>query len=191
MDRTKFYDLVRVHPFENRLNQSQVDGTNFILDAWDKGGYTDIRHLAYCLATTYWETDRHMQPIEEYGRGQGHSYGRPDPRTGKTYYGRGDVQLTWHDNYLKMGPIVGADLVNHPELALDPAIAAKIMFEGMEHGIFTGKKLDDFFTPTLSDWFHARQIINGLDKASTIAGFACAFHAAIRAAIAPATPVTS
>jgi hypothetical protein len=35
-----------------------------------------------------------MQPIEEYGKGRGMPYGKPDPTTGQVYYGRGFVQLT-------------------------------------------------------------------------------------------------
>lgn len=182
MNRKTFYDLIRIHPFDGKINQSQVNGINTILDVWEQRKQTDARFLAYPLATTFWETDRHMQPIEEYGHGKGHAYGVPSPRTHLIYYGRGDVQLTWEDNYEKMGPIVGADLLHHPELALDPIIAAKIMFEGMNLGIFTRRKMSDYFTPTMTDWFHARRIINGLDQATRIAGYASAFYAAINAA---------
>jgi putative chitinase len=45
---------------------------------------------------------------------------------GERYHGRGYIQLTGHDNYARAGKELGLDLVNHPELAADPANAAKI-----------------------------------------------------------------
>jgi len=39
----------------------------------------------------------------------------------------------------------------------------------MLDGLFTGKKVRDFFTPSWSDWINARRIINGLDRANDIA----------------------
>lgn len=182
MNRAAFYDLARQHPFDGRINVSQVKGTEAILDAWEASKLTDNRWLAYMLATAFWETDRTMLPIEEYGHGKGRSYGIPDPKTGKAYYGRGLVQLTWNYNYEKMGKLLGLDLLNNPELALNATIASRIMFIGMGNGIFTGRKLSDYFTPTLTDWFHARRIINGLDQATRIAGYASAFYAAINTA---------
>ena len=38
----------------------------------------------------------------------------------------------------------------------------------MRDGKFTGADLDDYFDPIKSDWFNARKIINGLDKAVII-----------------------
>lgn len=57
--------------------------------------------------------------------------------------------------------------------------AIPIMFIGMKEGIFTGKKFADYFSPTKEDWVSARRIINGLDKANTIAGHAKKYYGAI------------
>jgi predicted chitinase len=45
---------------------------------------------------------------------------------GSRYRGRGFMQLTGRDNYRMASQALGLDLVNHPELASKPDIAAKI-----------------------------------------------------------------
>jgi putative chitinase len=176
IDRGKFFALVRLHPFNGAMTQGQVNGCNAILDGWETHAeFTDIRWLAYMLATAKWETAHTMQPIEEYGHGTGKPYGVPDPVTGQIYYGRGYVQLTWKTNYQKMAALTGADLVNHPELALDPLNAALIMFEGMKGGLFTGVGLPRYFNATTDDPVNARRIINGTDHAADIARIHAAF----------------
>lgn len=162
-DRKRFFDSVRKPLFGGRISATQVAGMEAILSAAPLDFH--IKHLAYGLATAKWETAHTMQPIEEYGRGEGRNYGRPDPVTGKTYYGRGYVQLTWKANYQRAKDELGPDFVNHPELALDPKLAATIMFRGMAEGWFTGRKLSHYLTPTKSDPVNARRIINGTDKA--------------------------
>ena len=180
INRAFFFDQVRKTLFDGKLRQSQTDGLNAVLDAWDAGyAKKDDRWLAYMLATAHHETDRTMQPIREYGRGKGRKYGTVDPQTGQVYYGRGFVQLTWRDNYDKMSKLVKADLVADADLALRPDYASVIMFEGMIRGSFTGKKLETYFHPTAEDWVNARRIINGLDKANAIAAHGKSYYAAI------------
>lgn len=180
LNRRFFFDYVRQQLFGGRLTQNQVNGLLAILDEWETvHSRKDDRWLAYMLATTYHETDKTMQPIEEYGKGRGKKYGIPDPVTGKTYYGRGFVQLTWKSNYMNMSRVVKDDLVNKPELALKPEYSTKILFFGMMNGSFTGKKLTDYFSPVKEDWINARRIINGKDKARLIADHALKFYAAI------------
>jgi hypothetical protein len=149
------------------------------------GRHVPIQYLAYVLATTYHETARTMRPLREYGFGEGRPYGEPDPETGEAYYGRGYVQLTWKENYEKMGgravsPVLDqVDFVNKPDLALSPFYAAQIAIIGMSDGIFTGKKLADFWNEGGDyDYVQARRIINGSDRASTIAGYASEFEQA-------------
>lgn len=188
--------------FGGVLHQMQVDGLNVLLDSWRESGLVDTRWLAYMLATAYHETAHTMQPINEMG---GADYffrmydiggDRPDkarelgnffPGDGARYHGRGFVQLTGRANYRNMGRILGLDLEGNPDLALVPANAARILFEGMTKGAssfgdFTGRALDDYFTPTLSDWTNARRIVNGTDRAQDIASYAKSFNAAINAA---------
>jgi putative chitinase len=180
INRPFFYAQARRTLFDGNLSGRQVEGLQAILDEWEKNhAKKDDRWLAYMLATTHHETDRKMWPIEEYGRGRGRKYGRPDPQTGQVYYGRGFVQLTWKYNYEKMGRKLGADLVNKPERALELPIATKIMFTGMMDGSFTGKKLTDYLNPKIEQWVSARRIINGLDKAKLIASYATRYYASL------------
>lgn len=182
INRAIFFAHARETVFRGALTQSQVDGISALLDAWEaKYPNGDIRWLSYELGTTFHETAATMQPISEYGHGAGRPYGHPDPTTRQVYYGRGFVQLTWKANYEAMSAVVGDDLVNDPALALEPDIAAKIMFYGMEHGSFTGRKLADYFAPQSekSDWINARRIINGTDCAAQIATYGQEFFAAL------------
>lgn len=194
MNRKIFFDEIRGSLFNGRMTQRQVDGITFKLNAWGQSGLTDVRWLAYMLATSYHETARTMQPIEEYGKGRGRPYGKklkhsrkPYTSPDKLYYGRGDVQLTWYENYELMGKLLNIPLLQQPELALRPDISAKIMIEGMtkgksNRGDFTGVSLENYFNSFKDDPINARRIINGLDKASLIAGYHKKFLDAIKKA---------
>lgn len=154
-------------------------------------------YAAYIFATTQHETASTMFPISEYGRGKTRKYGRVF-RNSKglrygiknsaghaydyevyphVYYGRGLVQLTWYDNYEAMSKICGIDLLNNPEEANNPKYASKILVYGMIKGTFTGKSLSTYVKYGLqtSEYVNCRRIINGTDKAATIASLAYIF----------------
>jgi putative chitinase len=133
---------------------------------------TDIRHQAYMLATVRHECAGRWLPIAEFGQGKGLKYGTPDPGTGHIYYGRGYVQLTWAANYRAMGIALGANLYDNPDLAMQPDIAYQIMSRGMRKGTFTGVGLSHYINDQQCDYRLARKIINGLDCADKIAGYA-------------------
>lgn len=141
INRKFFFEETKTRLFNGTINsQQQKTLTNFI-NVWeaDPVTYKDARWLAYMLATTYHETDKKFKAIEEYGKGKGRKYGATDPQTGKSYYGRGYVQLTWDYNYKKMGDLLDIDLYHKPELALQDEYATPILFVGMNRGMFTGK----------------------------------------------------
>lgn len=170
MNRRIFFNYARNAPFGGRLTSQQVDGLNRILDEWERRGLTDDRWLAYMLATAFWETARTVQPVREGG---GESYLRS-----KRYYpwvGEGLIQVTWEANHRKFGATRPGQLMTWP-------IALKALFDGSINGMFTGKKLADYFNATKDDPVGARRIVNGTDKAQLIAGFHRNFLAAIKAA---------
>ncbi len=195
INRKFFFDQCKISLFGGSLTKKQVEGLTVILDCWENGhGAEDDRWLAYMLATAHHETDRTMQPINEYG---GPAYftrqydiegdrpalarrmGNMNPGDGVRYHGRGFVQLTWRANYETAGHKIGIDLVNEPDRALERDPAARVMVEGMIAGWFTGKRLSDYFSATADDWVNARRIINGLDKANLVAAYGHRYYAAI------------
>jgi hypothetical protein len=200
INRKFFFDQCRQILFTGKLSQGQVGGLTFILDVWEAAhAKKDDRWLAYALGTAYHETAFTMQPIREIG-GRDYFTRMYDPNSalpnraklaksmgalpgdGPVFFGRGYVQLTWRSNYAQMGKVFGVDLTSDAAAAdqvLQPELAAKIMFKGMEDGMFTGKKFANFFNPTTEDWKNARKIINGLDCAENIAMYAKKFYSAI------------
>ncbi|HEY9644992.1 MAG TPA: glycoside hydrolase family 19 protein [Chroococcidiopsis sp.] len=130
-----------------------------LLQAAQKAGITDPAQVAYILSTAQTEDD--FTPQDE-----GNDSFKQSGHAG-SYYGRGDVQLTWKSNYQYWSNRLGVDLVNHPELANRSDIAADILVYGMRDGTFTGQKLSDYLNTSTGhlDYVGARHIINDSDKA--------------------------
>src|SRR5690554_2152505 len=203
MDKNIFFKEIGKSLFNGRLTSGQREGMEAKLDAFIARGIADDRWRAHMLATSYHETGRAMQPVEETGRGKGKPYGAKRKHDGtaytypdRLYYGRGDVQLTWYENYERMGKILGIPLLARPELALDPVISARIMIEGMTRGIsnrgdFTGVSLEDYFNDRVEDPGNARRVINGLDKSHLITSYYRAFLTASRRAMAAVMAVVA
>lgn len=197
--KQQFFAGVRKNPFRGRLSDGQVAGMEAILQHWrmvvPEG---DQRHLAYMLATAFHETGRRMQPVRETGASSDAAairildrafaagrlaqvkapYWRRD-EAGRSWLGRGLVQITHRRNYEKLSAATGIDLVTDPARAIDREVAVKILFVGMQQGLFTGVRLADAFDATTEDWVGARRIINGRDRAQTIAGYGRAFYTAL------------
>ncbi|TXN40498.1 hypothetical protein FV232_05170 [Methylobacterium sp. WL30] len=207
LDRALFFAAIR--PLFGSMTQAQVDGVGRLLDAFLLHALLlDRRHLAYILATSFHETGRRMMPVREgfatsdaaarravaalFASGKiSRNYALPNAR-GLSFYGRGDVQLTFEDNYAAMGKLLGLDLAGNPDLALDPAVSAWILIEGVTRGVsikgdFTGRALEDFIAGNRCDYVGARRTVNGTDKAAAIAGYAERFEAALVAGGMPLT----
>ena len=205
MNHKTFYDAVRSPLFAGKIAEKQVAGMEAFFHEWERQQLTDLRWLAYMLATAYHETARTMQPIEEFGKGRRLDYGKklkmgrgpgrriPYTTPNKLYYGRGHTQNTWYENYEKLTKAAKTqgfdwDFLNKPELLLEMEPSIWATFFGMQTGLYTGKTLLHFFNDTTEDWRNARKIINGLDKADQIAAQAKIFFTALQQARV-ATPI--
>lgn len=127
---------------------------------------------AYVLATAFWETAHTMKPVEEgYWLRNAEAWRKKNLRYWP-WYGRGFVQLTWEKNYQKAARELGIPFDKDPSLALLPGPATKVAVTGMREGWFTTRDLDDFIDLKHSDFFNARTIINGHDRAQDVANIA-------------------
>lgn len=181
----RFFDHMRSGPpLGPTLSQGEVAGCERILAACAAAGFP-LAWAAYALATLVHETAGAMAPVREYGKGAGKAYGKPGRNGGQIAYGRGDVQLTWDENYERADRELALNgaLVADYDLALDPKVSARVLVAGMEGGWFTGKGLR-LFLPQIArreQFVAARKIVNGTDKAELIAGYAQTFQAALQA----------
>lgn len=180
------FNILREELFGGTLSTSQVQALNFLVECCKLSGMT-YPECAYTLATVYHETGvpvkgkgvvRTMLPIKEAGS---EAYLRS-----KKYYpyiGYGYVQLTWKDNYSRIGKLIGVNLIKNPEKALEPEIAANIMVQGMLNGWFTGvgfRRKRPVGRYDRDAYVRARAIINVTDKAELIADYAMVFEKALR-----------
>lgn len=201
IDRAYFFKQFRekFYPIKEK-EKYLIDRYERLFNYWDtQPQLTDLRWLAYILATTYHETGRSIKAVREcfgktdqasincvtrlYRRGRiKRNYAKIDKKTGKAYFGRGHVQLTWDFNYKRMGKELGMkdQVYINPDLALHPDTSVAIMSEGMIKGLFTGKRLSQYFNARTTNWGGARRIINGMDKYKLIAGYGRKFHATLR-----------
>lgn len=228
MDRAAFYSSLRQRMsgvFGTSLSTKQVKGVEAILDEAERRG-TSLFHLAAIMAEAYHETGGQMQPVSENlsysakrltevwpnrfqtlsaakpyannprrlaNKVYGGRLGNVDPDDGWIYRGRGLAQITGRANYQKFG------ISSTPDKASEMATAVRIMFDGMEKGLFTGKKLADYdylitkIPAVLGYRYYAsRSIINGDMQVSggKIEAYGKAFEIALKAAeYAPADPI--
>lgn len=192
-DFAKFKEIFKV----KSINQSFVDGVNGLFAAFNDYKELDSSnplYVAYMLATAYLETDRTMRAITEYGPVSyfdKYDTGSLSATLGNTpekdgdgykYRGRGHVMITGYGNYKKFTDILGIDLVNSPDLALDPIVSAKILTIGSLKGTFTTKRLSQYIKYGLNynEWVNARRVINGVDRNTMIADYAIKFLQCIK-----------
>ena len=162
----------------------------------------DIRYVAYILATLKHETSNTYQTFPDYGARSyfdkydagtaiGKRLGNIEKGDGFRFRGRGYGSiLTGRANYQRFNNALGlagteSDLINNPDMALDPQISYRILSIAMREGYWTGKKLSDFINSDKVDYDNARRIVNGLDQAKRIAEYAKKFEIILRESLNP------
>ena len=185
-DRNVLFKELRTRLFRGSLTQSQVDGMADMLDVWEATAYTDLRWISYIFAGVYHEVGGLMQPVREGFKTNDEAarqhvamllargiirYDYAVPSHGFSWFGRGRIQNTHYRNYDALEKRFGIPFTKNPSLLLESKADAQVTIHGHVEGIWTGKKLSDYFNTKTSDPVNARRIVNGLDKATLIAGY--------------------
>lgn len=170
--------------YRNKLgpirNKKTVEVVEKLVSYCIKKGLSN-RQIAYILATCYHETAFDFIPKYEFGS---ISYfvrrywlnskvakwlGNDDAKDAFECRGRGLIQITGENNYEYFG------IRDNPDKALEIDTAIRIAVDGMIKGVFTGKKLSDYVNTFRCDFYNARRVVNGLDKAQKISNYANMF----------------
>lgn len=187
MDKEAFFKALRARDsgvFGTSLSQPQVDALNALLKA---GKHLPATHLACVMGNVYHECKmkpltenlnysakrlRQVWPSRFKNAAQAAKYARNPKALANNVYanrlgngneasgdgwrfrGRGYIQITGRANYAKFG------LDTRPDDALLPARAARVAVDGMDLGMFTGKKLKDYASGGSFNFKAARAIVN-------------------------------
>ena len=161
--------------FEYRRKQRQANREKSVpaIIAAAKTRQLTKAQIAYILATAEHESDS-FSTLEEYDSGDRYEkrsdLGNNQKGDGPFFKGRGYVQLTGRRNYANYTDITGINLVRLPYILMNwPALAVFVIVDGMMRGVYTGRRLDQFVNGDKTDFFNARQIVNGHDCAQKIA----------------------
>lgn len=231
IDRDKFYREYRVAFYPSGgLPQKEVDNINRILsyvesDIAAKGinYFSGVEGLAYLLGTWKLETKKKatdvltgkeffvsFAPVTETRASvfrQPKLYYSQNRYFSTGHQGRGLTQITWPDNYFKLGEhpsirgmrviwkgeeylISGKVLQNKPDLALDPFLSYRIATVGAIYGLFRpGNNLAKFFKKGEPPrYVPARNVINGGgDQDKNIAANAAKFERILRVSLLAAS----
>lgn len=191
INKDRFYQQY-IEEFVSIESHATVHNLNIILTSLEEHDYLfdqdnhmlKLCSMSYILATirheSYdWRKGVYYSPIKEVRASTKQKKLRKmqDRYWNTGYYGRGLIQLTWKENYVKARMLTGQPLVGRPSLLLeDMQLNCELAIKGMLVGLYTGKKLDDYINVQGVDFIGARRIINGTDKAEEIAAVAISFH---------------
>lgn len=164
---------------EKGLGQA-TEGIPLLLEAAQLAGLT-MPQTAYLLASAYHETDRYRAPaLNEYSSGQQYegrkSLGNTEVGDGPKYKGRGYIQVTGRINYQYWSTRLGVNFIDSPDLIAASGTAAIVAAFGLAGGTFTGVGIGRYVNSKQTDFVNARQTVNGLDKASVVAGYAQSYR---------------
>ena len=194
-DRANFFDLYEKAFGSLSPAQKMALQSVFFVIA-EKDDLTDVRQVAYVLATIQSETARTFKPISEYGdeayfeKRYAGRVGNIEPGDAARFKSRGYIPIDGRANYDRFNKALGLegtsdDLVQHPERALDPKIAYRITAMAMSQGLAGGTKLDDYIFGDRTDYLNARKTVAGRvdNHAALIADNARKLEAILKASL--------
>lgn len=149
---------------------------------------TDCPTMVAVVATIGTEVGS-FAPINEFGgpsyftkmyEGR-HDLGNTQPGDGARFHGRGFIQLTGRANYAKYGKALGIPLEDSPDLALNAAVAARILaLYFKDHGLAAVARKGDWegvrrgVNGGLNGWDRFSGLVQALQKAADAKGDALA-----------------
>lgn len=161
--------------FEFRRNKAQDNRDKSVAAIIEAARARQLSNpqIAYVLATAEHESDS-FKTLEEYSSGAQYEgraeLGNTTAGDGVRFKGRGYVQLTGRLNYTQYGEISGVRLVRLPIIVMNwPALSVFVIVDGMLRGVYTKRRLGEFVDSNKQDFYNARQVINGHDRAQKIA----------------------
>lgn len=189
---TNYYLEINKTLYNGKLSDKQIAVMEVFFTMFKELNIIDIRYIASTFGNIYHETDTTFMPIEEYGKGKSKPYGKKIKYNKSTYntpdkifFGRGFTQNTWYEIYETLTKEAknqgkGWDFLNNPELLLEIEPSAWATIVAMTKGLYTGKKLSNYFNTTTCDFKNARRIINGLDRAELVEQYSIKFYKALQ-----------
>lgn len=95
-------------------------------------------------------TEAYFRRMYEFDR----SLGNVEPGDGVKYCGRGFIPILGRSEYARFGKLVGVDLIDDPELAMEPSVAARLLaYDFMLKGVPKAAAEDD--------WVKVRRLVHG------------------------------
>ena len=144
-----------------------------------------LQQTAYVLATAHHESLMGLR-LDGYSDGsefedQG-AYNNTQPGDGPRFHARGYLGLVGRKNYEQWSDTFDIPIVEDPDLAAQPDIAAQILVSSMALGTFSdgANKLADHIYQEWVDYVSARSILGRPDYAGKIAGYARSYEAGLR-----------
>jgi hypothetical protein len=175
-------DILKTAQCPKPIRPFAEENLPLVLNQCLNDGVIERDKIAYVFATAEHESHfgRFMMELADGSDYEGRAdLGNTQPGDGTRFKGRGFVQITGRRNYRIWGQKLGIDLLSSPEKASIPEVAVKILVRGMRDGNFTNFSLSDFFSPGERDFFNARKIVNGWNRADLIEQMAQAYFKAI------------
>lgn len=176
MNKPLFFKLYKeLLDKDKKLTKEEITDLEVFLNLFlANRNYFTIPQWAYVFASVFHETAHTFKPvIEAFWLSE--AWRKKNLR----YYpfiGRGYIQETWYENYLKNEKRTGIPFTKVPELATVPEHAFENMIYNLKHGIYTGKRLDTYINENKKSYVYARYVVNGKDKRDLIASYAKTFE---------------